>query len=62
MTTPSTAAERSSRVADSSESCTCLLTDPEAVSHVAYAVGPVEAEEMVAEDRAGCPVHGRSER
>lgn len=59
MTTASTAAEESRRNRDNSESCSCLLTDPEAVSHVVYAVGPVEAERMVGEDRAGCPVHGR---
>lgn len=39
--------------------CTCLLSDPESVSYVAYAVGPAEAERMVSEDRAGCPAHGR---
>lgn len=41
--------------------CTCELSDGESVSYVEYAIGRVESEKMLAEDRDQCPVHSRIE-
>lgn len=38
--------------------CTCLPSDSDSVGYLEYAIGRIEAEKAIAEERDRCGVHG----